>query len=405
MPNKAVFLDRDGTIARNVSYCSRPEDFELLPTVPEAIRLLNNGGFKVVVITNQSGIARSYFTTDTLAQIHEKMKTELERYGARIDAIYYCPHHPDADCDCRKPNTALFQQAASEYDIDLGHSFMVGDTDLDIAAGKALGCKTVLVTTGPNGSSMVNSPDHVADRLLDTVHWILKQSATKTISIVIPALNEKEAITNTIKAVARNRLEEMGYETQILVVDNGSTDGTGELAKEAGADVILEPRRGYGRAYKTGFANARGSIIATADADLAYPIEEIPRLLQILEEQNLDFITTNRYARMSHDAMSPLKKIGNGILNLVTRFLFHTDIKDSQSGMWVFRKNILDRMQLKYDTMAFSEELKLEACYFLKCNWKEIPIEYRSRVGQAKLRSWQDGFGNLFRLIMKRLLR
>jgi glycosyltransferase involved in cell wall biosynthesis len=188
-------------------------------------------------------------------------------------------------------------------------------------------------------------------------------------------------------------------------VDNGSTDGTGELAKEACADVILEPRRGYGRAYKTGFANARGSIIATADADLAYPIEEIPRLLQILEEQNLDFITTNRYARMSHDAMSPLKKIGNGILNLVTRFLFHTDIKDSQSGMWVFRKNILDRMQLKYDTMAFSEELKLEACYFLKCNWKEIPIEYRSRVGQAKLRSWQDGFGNLFRLIMKRLLR
>jgi len=118
MGNKAVFLDRDGTIAMDVHYCRRPEDFELLPTVPEAISLLNENGFMVVVITNQSGIARGYFTEETLAQIHQKMTGELAKYDARVDAIYYCPHHPDDGCQCRKPKTALFFRAAKELNID-----------------------------------------------------------------------------------------------------------------------------------------------------------------------------------------------------------------------------------------------------------------------------------------------
>lgn len=95
MRNRAIFLDRDGTIARDVHYCRRVEDFELLPTVPQAIKLLNANGFKMVVITNQSGIARGgYFTEETLAQIHKKMEEELAEYGAHVDAIYYCPHYP-----------------------------------------------------------------------------------------------------------------------------------------------------------------------------------------------------------------------------------------------------------------------------------------------------------------------
>jgi D,D-heptose 1,7-bisphosphate phosphatase len=123
--NKAVFLDRDGTIARDVHYCRRVEDFELLPTVPEAIKLLNTNGFKVVVVTNQSGIARGYFTEQTLEQIHQKMKDELANHNAWVDAIYYCPHHPDDGCDCRKPGTALFLKAARELDIDLARSYVV----------------------------------------------------------------------------------------------------------------------------------------------------------------------------------------------------------------------------------------------------------------------------------------
>jgi len=167
--NKAVFLDRDGTIARDVHYCRRVEDFELLPTVPQAIRLLNENGFKVVVVTNQSGIARGYFTEETLTQIHQKMKDELAKHHAWVDATYYCPHHPDDGCDCRKPKTALFHEAANELDIDLSRSYVVGDMQMDIDAGKALGCKTVLVTTGPQPPTAM--PDYTAQNLLDAARW------------------------------------------------------------------------------------------------------------------------------------------------------------------------------------------------------------------------------------------
>lgn len=227
----------------------------------------------------------------------------------------------------------------------------------------------------------------------------------RKISIVIPALNEAKGIKKTIQDIPKETLEKMGYEVQILVVDNGSHDGTDELARGAGAEVVLEPRRGYGRAYKAGFAQAKGDIIATADADATYPIEEIPKLVKILEEEDLDFITTNRYAHMEKGAMPALHKLGNAILNFTTRLLFRINLKDSQSGMWVFRENLLNKMVLKFNTMALSEELKIEACYFIKCRWKEIPIQYKTRVGEVKLRSWRDGFGNLFRLIKKRIIR
>jgi len=173
MGNKAVFLDRDGTIALDVSYCSRPEDSRLFPDVPQSIRMLNESGFKTVVVTNQSGIARGYFTEEMLAQIHQKMKEELAKGGASIDAIYYCPHHPDEGCDCRKPGAALFRQAARDLDIDLFSSFVVGDMEMDIKAGKEIGCKTVLVTNGPKGGKGVfNQADYIADSLITAARWI-----------------------------------------------------------------------------------------------------------------------------------------------------------------------------------------------------------------------------------------
>ena len=174
---KAVFLDRDGTIARDVHYCRRVEDFQILPTVPEAIKLFNENGFKVAVITNQSGIARGYFTADTLSQIHQKMKHELAKHNARVDAIYYCPHHPDDHCECRKPKTALFLRAARELNLDFRLSYVVGDTQMDIDAGKALGCGTTLVTTGPKGGNeIVDPPDCMAESLLEAARWIVEQS-------------------------------------------------------------------------------------------------------------------------------------------------------------------------------------------------------------------------------------
>lgn len=227
----------------------------------------------------------------------------------------------------------------------------------------------------------------------------------KTISIIIPALNEKDGIDKTIAAVPVKELRTRGYQTQILVIDNGSSDGTGEKARKAGAEVVFEPNRGYGYAYKTGFANAKGEIIVTADADMSYPVEDTSKLVQMLEEEDLDFITTNRYAYMDEGAMSPLHRFGNYILNLTARLLFQLRVKDSQSGMWVFKRSLLDRFVLRFNSMALSEEIKIEACYFTKCKWKEVPIQYRNRLGTVKLRTWRNGLDNLLKLVGKRLIR
>ncbi|MDP2856105.1 MAG: D-glycero-beta-D-manno-heptose 1,7-bisphosphate 7-phosphatase [bacterium] len=170
-----MFLDRDGVIARDVHYCRRVEDFEILPGVTGAIKLLNGHGFRVVVITNQSGIARGFFTEATLHQIHRHMERELARQGARVDAIYYCPHHPDDGCQCRKPRPGLLLKAAQELGIDLAKSFMVGDSEIDIQTGKAAGCQTILITSEPD-KTLVDPPDYVAESLLRAVKWIIDQA-------------------------------------------------------------------------------------------------------------------------------------------------------------------------------------------------------------------------------------
>lgn len=174
--NRAVFLDRDGTIAEDVNYCSRAEDFQILPAVPDAIRILNETGFKTVLISNQSGLARGYFTEEILTQIHGKMERELAGYGAKIDAIYYCPHHPDDNCGCRKPKTGMIEQAAIDLDIDLKASYMIGDVQKDIDVGRAMGCRTILVTTGPGKGYDISDPaDYTADSLMQAVTWIVKE--------------------------------------------------------------------------------------------------------------------------------------------------------------------------------------------------------------------------------------
>jgi len=187
---------------------------------------------------------------------------------------------------------------------------------------------------------------------------------------------------------------------EILVVDTESRDRTREIASEHGAVVVGEPRRGYGRAYKTGFEKASGEYVATLDADMTYPASEIPSLLEKLEKGNLDFITTNRFAHMTKGAMGAKHRFGNWILSATTRILFRVRIKDSQSGMWVFRRTCLDGLAVESDRMSFSEELKIEA--FKKLRAVEVPISYRVRVGEVKLQSWSDGFGNLKYLFKKR---
>ena len=140
----------------------------MLPGVAEGIKLLNEHGFKVVVVTNQSGIARGYFTVRMLARIHDKMQKELAKHGAHVDAIYYCPHHPDDKCECRKPKPKMVLQAAIDLDIDLSQSYVIGDSEMDVELAKRADCKA-----GIKISEIACTGDWVATSFRDAVNWIL----------------------------------------------------------------------------------------------------------------------------------------------------------------------------------------------------------------------------------------
>ena len=143
---RAVFIDRDGTIAKDVPYCPKPEDLVLFHGVGAAVKKLNDAGFLVIVVTNQSGIGRGYFTEDTLSEIHEKMVTDLAKEGGKVDGIFYCPHQPDIGCRCRKPELGMILQALERFPLDLTSSYVVGDSDHDLELAKRIGAKGVGVS-------------------------------------------------------------------------------------------------------------------------------------------------------------------------------------------------------------------------------------------------------------------
>ena len=181
---RAVFLDRDGTIIEEVGYLDRPERVELYPWTIDAIRALNRAGLAVVMVTNQSGVARGFFTEKVVQDVHARMAALLAEGGARIDAYYYCPHHPEGNvagyarsCDCRKPGRGLVDRAVNELGVDPARSFVVGDRWLDVALARAVGAAGLLVRTG-YGLSVEQQPgdltaDAVVDNLIAAASWIL----------------------------------------------------------------------------------------------------------------------------------------------------------------------------------------------------------------------------------------
>ncbi len=209
------------------------------------------------------------------------------------------------------------------------------------------------------------------------------------ITVIIPTLNEEEAIGEVLSLIPRTK------DMEVMIVDGLSTDRTLEIAEGGGARVVLEKRKGYGRAYKTGFAKANGDIIVTLDGDLTYPADSIPELIRYLEEHELDFLTCDRLSQLDKHAMSRKHRLGNWILKHATNLLFGLHLKDSQSGMWVFRKETLNRFDLESDGMPLSEEIKIKAFRHPDIRAGEVPIEYRIRVGEIKLNSWKDGWNNL----------
>jgi D-glycero-D-manno-heptose 1,7-bisphosphate phosphatase len=187
MKDIAIFMDRDGTVSEEVGYINHLSRFRLFPWTAAAIKQINAAGIKAILITNQAGVARGYFTEDMIGQVHNLLIGELAAAGAHLDGIYYCPHHPSAgqppyraDCNCRKPKPGLLERAAREHGIELGRSFMVGDKYTDIELARRVGARGVMVMSGYGRGEYEyqrgdwpSMPDHIAEDLAAAVEWII----------------------------------------------------------------------------------------------------------------------------------------------------------------------------------------------------------------------------------------
>jgi D-glycero-D-manno-heptose 1,7-bisphosphate phosphatase len=180
-------MDRDGTVSDEVGYLNHASRLRVLPFAAEAIRAVHDAGMLAILVTNQAGVARGYFAESMIGEVHDRLEAELARAGARLDAIYYCPHHPSAgeapyraDCDCRKPRPGMLERAAEEHGVDLAASYVVGDKYTDVRLAHAVGAKGVLVLTGYGigeyeyeSERWPRPPDYVAETLLDAVRWAI----------------------------------------------------------------------------------------------------------------------------------------------------------------------------------------------------------------------------------------
>lgn len=173
--NKAIFFDRDGVLNYDPGYVHKIEDFKLLPGVIEALKLLKN--FKFIIITNQSGIGRGYYTEQDFHKFNNRLTEELKKENIIIEKTYYCPHEPEENCNCRKPKVKFIKQAEKEFNIDLKNSFVIGDHPSDIEMGKNAKCKTIYLLTGhgkKHKDKLTQKPDLIANNLLETARWIIK---------------------------------------------------------------------------------------------------------------------------------------------------------------------------------------------------------------------------------------
>lgn len=198
MLNKAIFLDKDGTLVEDVPYNVNPELIVLASGAGESLRLLHQQGFQIIVVSNQSGVARGYFAEAALIPVEQRLQQQLTAYGVPLAGFYYCPHHPDGivapyaiACSCRKPQPGLITRAAVELEIDLAQSWFVGDILHDVAAGRAAGCRTILIDNGNETEwelSPQRLPHHLVDNLLEAAQVILAMDAVKPYeSLLVPS--------------------------------------------------------------------------------------------------------------------------------------------------------------------------------------------------------------------------
>ena len=221
------------------------------------------------------------------------------------------------------------------------------------------------------------------------------------ISIIIPTLNEELGIQKTLSSIQKSKIKEKtGYDVEILVIDAESNDLTRDLAAKMGAKVITDKHKGYGHAFKSGFSAAKGDIIITLDADDTYPTEFITEYIDQLNQKDMDFITINRFADMERGSMSFTRRFGNKILSFAIRLLYSIEITDSQSGMWIMKRDFISKIRLNSDDMSVSEEIKIVAFKFFRA--LELDGKYYCRVGHSNLNIIQVGWKNLIHLFTYR---
>ncbi len=215
------------------------------------------------------------------------------------------------------------------------------------------------------------------------------------VSVVIPCYNEAESIAQVIANIPKTVYE-------ILVIDNNCTDDTKAVAEKNGAKVVSETTKGYGAALRTGFATATGDVIVTLDGDSQYPAQMTEHFVEELESKHLDFISCNRFPLQDKKSLPFVRRFGNFLFTLATNILFNTRLKDSQSGMWIFRRSILTKIKLVSDDMPLSEEIKIKALHNRTIKFVEYSIPYYERVGESKLFPLKHGIINLAYLLRLR---
>jgi glycosyltransferase involved in cell wall biosynthesis len=219
------------------------------------------------------------------------------------------------------------------------------------------------------------------------------EGQTVRVSVVIPCLNEAETIAACVDR-ARQSLEAHGLAGEVIVADNGSDDGSAAIAREAGARVVEEPRRGYGSAYLAGFAAASGDYVVMADADLTYDFTEIPRFVGVLRD-GADFVVGDRMDNIHPGAMPWLHRyVGNPVLTAILNLFFRTGVKDAHCGMRALRRDVLPKLDLRATGMEFASEMVIRAAKE-DLEIRQLPIEYHPRAGQSKLSSFRDGWRHL----------
>lgn len=218
-----------------------------------------------------------------------------------------------------------------------------------------------------------------------------------TISVVLPCLNEERGVGTVISKMPT-------FVDEVIVIDNGSVDKTGKVAKDAGAKVIFEKRKGYGRALKAGIYKAKCELIITMDGDGTYNPASISKMVDMLTLKNLDFVSGNRFNSQYKNSFQVLNLLGNKILTIFTNIFFGQTISDSQSGMMLFKKSIVPFLVMESLGMSFSEEVKINVLRNKSIKFAECAISYRDndRLGGRRLRLWRDGFYNLYYLFKKR---